>query len=127
MPQSNTPSPLWRELNEKRSGNKWYATSRNPNTGEWVIQTTDTSNNRTGYIADTSAKYIHADSFDDSKKIAEANAQYTALAVNNLASLAEALEGLLSSYRADFKTITGAELNDTEAVKKAKAALASIS
>ncbi len=37
--------------------------------------------------------------------------------------LKEALSYLLSSYRADFKNITGADLNDTEAVLKAKAAL----
>ena len=37
--------------------------------------------------------------------------------------LLEALESLLSSYAADFKTITGGELNETESVKKAKAAI----
>jgi hypothetical protein len=37
--------------------------------------------------------------------------------------LLEALKGLLSSYAADFKTITSGELNETESVKKAKAAI----
>lgn len=37
--------------------------------------------------------------------------------------LLEALKGLLSSYAVDFKTITGGELNETESVKKAKAAI----
>ena len=37
--------------------------------------------------------------------------------------LSTALNYLLSSYRADFENITGAKLNDTEAVKKAKAAI----
>lgn len=34
--------------------------------------------------------------------------------------LKEALRYLLQSYRADFKNITGSELNETEAVKQAK-------
>lgn len=34
--------------------------------------------------------------------------------------LYDALKNLLSSYRADFKNITGSELNDTETVKKTK-------
>jgi hypothetical protein len=33
--------------------------------------------------------------------------------------LLEALKSLLSSYKCDFKAITGAELNETEAVKQA--------
>jgi hypothetical protein len=34
-----------------------------------------------------------------------------------------ALKTLLSSYRADFQNITGSELNNTEAVRKAKKVL----
>ena len=34
--------------------------------------------------------------------------------------LYKGLKNLLSSYRADFKNITGSELNDTETVKKTK-------
>jgi hypothetical protein len=34
--------------------------------------------------------------------------------------LVKGLENLLSSYRADFKNITGSDLNDTETVKKTK-------
>jgi len=41
-------------------------------------------------------------------------------------SLVSALTYLLSSYKADFKNITGSELNDTEAVIKAKQALNNI-
>lgn len=37
--------------------------------------------------------------------------------------LKDALKTLLSSYKADFKNITGADLNDTEAVKLAKSVL----
>ena len=37
--------------------------------------------------------------------------------------LKDALRTLLQSYQADFLTITGAKLNDTEAVIKAKKAL----
>ncbi len=34
--------------------------------------------------------------------------------------LYEGLKNLLSSYKADFKNITGSELNNTETVKKTK-------
>jgi hypothetical protein len=34
--------------------------------------------------------------------------------------LVKGLKNLLSSYRADFKNITGSDLNDTETVKKTK-------
>lgn len=34
--------------------------------------------------------------------------------------LVKGLENLLSSYKADFKNITGGDLNDTETVKKTK-------
>ena len=34
--------------------------------------------------------------------------------------LVKGLENLLSSYKADFKNITGSDLNDTETVKKTK-------
>ncbi len=44
--------------------------------------------------------------------------------VNAHEELVKCLSNLLSSYRADFKTITGADLNDTEAVKFAKEVLA---
>ena len=40
--------------------------------------------------------------------------------MENLNELYKGLENLLSSYKADFKNITGAELNDTETVKKTK-------
>ena len=40
--------------------------------------------------------------------------------------LLRAIKTLLSSYKADFKNITGAELNDTEAVKTAKEIIKSI-
>jgi hypothetical protein len=57
------------------------------------------------------------------KEEAEANAQLICKAVNNYSALLGALKGLLSSYRADFKNITGAELNNTESVLKALAAI----
>ena len=38
--------------------------------------------------------------------------------MENLNELYKGLENLLSSYKADFKNITGAELNNTETVKK---------
>jgi len=39
---------------------------------------------------------------------------------NNVKELYNGLVNLLSSYKADFKNITGSELNDTETVKKTK-------
>lgn len=39
---------------------------------------------------------------------------------NEMKELYAALENLLSSYKADFKNITGSKLNDTETVKKTK-------
>ena len=114
MSENKTNSnPLWRELNESRTQGEW-ATS-----GDVQIRHKQRSILIAQYHKHLEANMPYAET--------KANAQYTALAVNNLAHLAEALQGLLSSYRADFKTITGGELNDTEAVKKAKEALAAIS
>jgi len=46
--------------------------------------------------------------------------------INAAPKLLIALEGLLSSYAADFETITGGKLNNTDSVKKAKAIIAEI-
>ena len=49
--------------------------------------------------------------------------QATAKLIAASPDLLEALINLLSSYKADFKTITGSDLNNTEAVIKAKQAI----
>jgi hypothetical protein len=54
---------------------------------------------------------------------AKANAAFITTACNNHYALLSALKTLLSSYRADFKNITGAELNNTESVLKALSAI----
>ena len=113
--QKDNKQPLYKVLNEQRT--QGYLLSLKMD-DKYIIHTLEDK-----------FKFTHHLSIDDTinKDEAKANAQYTALAVNNLAELAEALQGLLSSYKADFKTITGSELNDTEAVKKAKEALNKIS
>jgi hypothetical protein len=57
--------------------------------------------------------------FDKENKEHEANAKLIAAAPE----LLQALETLLKSYAADFEQITGAPLNQTEAVKQAQAAI----
>jgi len=106
---NQSPSlPLWKRLNGERTQGEWICKGKNiANQDERI----------TFFIGGNGLT-----SEDD-----KLNAQYATLAVNHLASLAEALQNLLSSYKADFYNITGGELNNTEAVLQAKEALNKIS
>ena len=115
MQQNNqSPSlPLWKLLNEKRTQGEVKATTETY-LGFYELKFPDHETLCTVPKVNVNERYI-------------ANAEFTALAVNHLASLAEALTNLLSSYKADFYNITGGELNNTEAVLQAKEALNKIS
>ena len=116
MAQQNNQSPslpLWKRLNGERTSGEW-ATS-----GDIQIRHKTRSILIAQYHKHLEANMPYTE--------VKANAAFTALAVNHLASLAEALTNLLSSYKADFYNITGGELNNTEAVLQAKEALNKIS
>ena len=59
------------------------------------------------------------------KYVTAANAKELVKRWNAHNVLLDALKGLLSSYKADFETIAGAPLNNTESVLKALAAIKS--
>jgi len=70
---TNTQTPLWKQLNEQRTQGEWFVKSINIESEiGWNVATINP--------------------FAPEHSNSEANAQYTALAVNNLAALAEALE-----------------------------------
>jgi len=95
MTQSNTP--LWRELNEARTQGEWKQ-GTNTASKEWM----QLFHGRTVVLEiHTINKKGQRQAGDFEKE--DANAKYTALAVNNLASLAEALGAAIKreeKYRA---------------------------
>lgn len=119
--------PLYKVLNEKRTSGVFIVD------GDLIVCTDNPNTYPKSYndgiviFEAATAKNTTDDSIVAHFEQTLPNSQYTALAVNNLESIADALQYLLSSYKADFKQITGAELNETEAVKKAKEALSKIS
>lgn len=80
--------PLWQRLNEERTQGEWSAFFDGEKGGidyEFEVQKGTNIFERYDFV-----------SFDNMDGRSERNAQYTALAVNNLASLAEALHELLN-------------------------------
>ncbi len=107
--QTNETTPLWKELNEKRTQ------------GEWIIR------HNIGYriTPKDSGKYIAAINHTTGwVQESQANAQYTALAVNNLHHLAEALETLIN---VNLNNINVLSRSEKEALIRAKEALNRIS
>ena len=104
---TESKQPLYKVLNEDRTQGKWQV-SKYPAIGyPNVIKSEFTSSHIALMGLPTEG--------EDNTVEAEANAQYTALAVNNLHHLAEALENILS------------HTEDAEAKRLAKQALSRIS
>ena len=110
--KQDTTKPLWQRLNEERTPKEWVLQGmgsdkylRQDNNGGVLCEFTDY----------TSVTFL-------SKQEFEANAQYTALAVNNLHHLAEALEELIEVFKGAWATE-----KDKETYNKAKEALSRIS
>lgn len=103
---STATSPLWKELNEKRTQGDWKLPEQEQEMNEYTVRTDDM------VIATMLAIDI-----DDEEGLA--NAQYTALAVNNFHIIAEKLQYLI--YAADKSTC------DAQFVNGAKEALSRIS
>jgi len=100
--KQETNKPLYVRLNEQRTSGKW-AVSKD----KCDIETADDA--KLGLLA------VYA------IERGEANAEYTALAVNNLSPLADVLKDLINSYLLD------AEQLKVEAFRKAIEALKAIS
>ena len=115
---TNTTTPLWRELNEDRTQGEWkvekYPAVGYPN----VIKSEFTSSHVALMGLPTEG--------EDNTVEAEANAKYTALAVNNLARLAEALETALARL-GTFAESNAWDPEDEQAYNIAAKALEAIS
>lgn len=107
MKTNNTTLPLWKALNEKRTQGNWKAKTIDD---EWEEIQTDTFN-----LAGNTIMAINHENKDG-----KANAQYTALAVNNFADLVKALEGAINYMTLDTPQAV-------EAHKKIVSALSRIS
>ena len=109
--KNETKQPLYKVLNEQRTQTEWSVTG---------LEFRAKSSLLLGSI------YNH-NPLNQSYEQAKANAQYAALAVNNLANLAEALKSLMEylEWREDF-IIEDAEQNEN-AYSQAEAALKDIS
>lgn len=118
-----TTQPLYKALNEKRTSGNWYIE-------EWEhansINTKLENNQEHTVFTD---QFCYTDKFDGDKK---SNIQYTALAVNNLANIADALQNLLDNPAPNPSVCFGADYFDKQskfvtARNKAKEALKAIS
>ncbi len=91
----NKTKPLYRRLNEVRTQGEWKVTEGKHTYGSDTFDKGEqwfNVNNEDGVIAD----FLHGRCLDTDEKEARANAQYTALAVNNFAQLAQTLEWILN-------------------------------
>lgn len=84
--------PLWKVLNEKRTQGKWIFKNQGSLPDDEGRLLCLRSELNSGYISQFQQIGEH-------KNDAEANAQYTALAVNNLHLLAQALQDLLNEVK----------------------------
>lgn len=116
--KQTTPSPLWRELNEKRTQGNWEVASSEPG-DEYSLNVLApiniTGDKRTVVMANPNLYFMDR---------AEQNAQYTALAVNNFASLAEVLGNFIevSEQRKEYHSVF-----EAATLKRAKDLMAAIS
>lgn len=122
---NNTESkqqPLYKVLNEQRTQERWHSIATNPNHDTFKLLVYGQSEKRNGtgtlYIATLKEDTI----WNYNKEEVKANAQYTALAVNNLATIAENLERILDRIEE-----SNLQENFPSAYKRAKEALAAIS
>lgn len=126
QPDNNTlPLPLWKLLNEKRIGGEWMAKTY----GNGINNRIETNDTHCYIIADCYNNVRESKKWmleDITPEQSEVNAQYTALAVNNLDKIATSLQKLI--FIAD---IWAEENNPSQNAKKeiaeAKKALANIS
>lgn len=119
---SETKRPLYVELNEKRTQQGETECDVDMTCDYYELMTQKT----------VIAKFFNSKSpYGISDEEGKANAQYTALAVNNLHILAEALEELLKVYKGASFVLTGVKVESgdglTDLMKKAEAALSRIS
>jgi len=86
---TNTQTPLWKQLNEQRTQGEWeWEQCRGNNRYEHAVF----SRNGGKYGSYVITQLGMEDTVEKEPEEIKANAAYTALAVNNLAVLAEALE-----------------------------------
>lgn len=125
---TNQPLPLYKRLNEERTQGEWVHGWGNGITGP-------TTPNMNPFVSKRKIDIVSLGKCticcfplpeNESTKQMTANAQFTALAVNNLAALAEALEGVISRL-ATFTESNAWEQEDQDALDIAEAALARIS
>ena len=109
--------PLWKELNEKRTKGHLISFKNND---EYIVHT----------AGDRPHKFTHHCKESETITIdeAKANAQYTALAVNNFAQVCEALEQLVNRIDNNWAAITSGTQNGTKEalLKEAKQVLNNI-
>jgi len=120
MKQDNNQKPLWKELNASRSQGVFDFDINANNGYDLYIQNS----------LKTIGTFIRKDvSYMPNEKEAEANAQYATLAVNNLTTLAEALETLIDRLHTNWDAITSGGQKGilTAITKEAKEALSKIS
>lgn len=94
--------PLWKRLDEKRTKGEWNAENNDEGKNS-VIYTTNIVEGLCNFYSSDRATY---------------NAQYTALAVNNFASIVEALEGLCKHIVMNTDTFPPELLKAKEALSK---------
>ena len=120
--------PLWKELNEKRTQGKAMLYRKVLPNNHLQIGVTVTDKNGATHTILLSTNYSTLDinSKDEWTKKAEANAKYTALAVNNFASVVEALERLKNDFEKYFAAILKKEPNVFKSLNEAKQVLTNI-
>ena len=96
--KQDTTKPLWQQLNEQRTQGEWYIENKT-DTGIWV-----------GHLKSVCSCAALMSGINDDEKIA--NTRYTALAVNNLHLLAEALQTFVSMI--DDKKARGKRITEHE-------------
>lgn len=116
--------PLYKRLNKERYNDNWVI-GKTTN----FFYPEDVKEIRLSTNGSKVAIFNLIEGDENSIKKAKANAEYTALAVNNLHILAESLEEIIDAYVACGQLITGDDKNNIEnlpIVLKAKEALNNI-
>jgi len=111
--------PLYKVLNNERTQGEWIKDGLS-------IATGPDPKDETIFLTCDGEDYPYPTVYERSRKEARANAEYTALAVNNLHLLAEALQRLLKEARFNSFTLNG-NVEDTPAERQAQEALNRIS